>query len=76
MKKCWITDRKLKYSKLCTLSFESDSVEIQDKLIVTDNTFPAINPNRHVVTLGLLDYNDLVEIRNVIDKQLDEWDNK
>lgn len=29
-----------------------------------------------LLLLGLLDYNDLVEIRNVIDKQLDEWDNK
>ena len=51
MKKCWITNRELKYSKLCTLSFESDSVEIQDKLIVTDNTFPAINPNRGMLLL-------------------------
>lgn len=54
MKKCWITDRELKYSELCTLSFESDSVEIQDKLIVTDNTFHAINPNRHVVTFRFI----------------------
>ena len=30
----------------------------------------------YILNKGLLDYNDLVEIRNVIDKQLDEWDNK
>lgn len=71
VKKVWLTSHE---SDLCSLSIESEGKEKWNQIHTSSDTFPANptpeNPARHVTVLSLFDTEDLLKIRNAIDKKL------
>jgi hypothetical protein len=75
LKKVWITEWPTALD-LFSLSLESAQAEPEyARVHVEQNLFPAVptpeRPLRHVVKLGLLNRDDLVAIRDAIDRTLD-----
>lgn len=72
MKKCWITEQT---SESVSLSFESmDPSEEHTRLFVRELQFPSVptpeHPRRHTLVLSLLGVEDLIEIRDTLDRYL------
>lgn len=54
-------------SDLVSLSIESDGLKPEDIVSVTQSTFPAENPNRHVIVLGLFNTEDVNKLAQCLD---------
>lgn len=73
IKKVWLTDHD---PGLWSMTIESKNADLINggKVCVTENSFPNVptpeNPKRHVIVLSLFDDEDLLKIRDAIDKKL------
>jgi len=74
-KKCWIATQSRR--DIYSITFESENPsDLTKKLSVNEMLFPAKpsldHPLRHTINLGLFDSDDLIAIRDTIDKFLNE----
>ncbi len=72
MKKAWVaqfTDG----SELVSLSIESDGLEPENIINVSETMFPAVNPSRHVIVLGLLSQDDINKLAQCLDKHRTDY---
>ena len=70
MRKAWLTPHS---ADLSTLTLESLRVEPEHQRISAhENTFPAADPKHHVIVIGLLQDNDLMEIMFAIKDYLEK----
>lgn len=68
LKKAWLNEHA---DGLNTLTLESSSVfPAHQRLSVHENTFPAVQPQHHVMVIGLLNDDDLKGIQTVISDYL------
>jgi hypothetical protein len=70
MKKCWITHWG---NDKFALSFESNSAEEHQRLVIKEITFPENKPlkeRKHVISISLLTEDELIKIRDVINAVL------
>ena len=66
MKKAWINQFH-EGSDLVSLSIESDGIEPENIVAVTQSTFPVEPPHRHVIVLGLFSSEDINKLAQCLD---------
>jgi hypothetical protein len=70
LSKAWIT---LYDAGLGTLTLRSENIEPEwRRLFSKERTFPATDPQNHIIMIGLLDDDDLLKIKTAIEEYLNK----